>query len=162
MPFALLPLSTPALEWLANSRIPDELVHRAEPESMPPAFVAARALRLEANLEHPAVPTSYLIVRDEDSRFVGACGFKTPLGANRIEVGFGVSSAARGQGAATAALKLLTELALESGSSEVLAEILPDNAASIRVVQKAGFVRVGARIDEDNEFVTQWLYRSGA
>ncbi len=162
MPFALLPLSTPALEWLANSRIPDELVHRAEPESMPPAFVAARALRLEANLEHPTVPTSYLIVRDEDSRFVGACGFKTPLGANRIEVGFGVSSAARGQGAATAALKLLTELALESGSSEVLAEILPDNVASIRVVQKAGFVQVGARIDEDNEFVTQWLYGSGA
>jgi hypothetical protein len=30
------------------------------------------------------------------------------------------------------------------------------------VVQKAGFVQVGARIDEDNEFVTQWLYRSGA
>jgi [ribosomal protein S5]-alanine N-acetyltransferase len=162
MPFALLPLSTPALEWLALSRVPDELAARAEPESMPPAFVAARALKLEADVEHEALPTSYLIVRDEDSRFVGACGFKTPLGAQRVEVGFGVASTARGQGAATAALKLLTELALESGASEVLAEILPDNVASIRVAQKAGFVQVGARVDEDNEYVTQWLYRSGA
>jgi RimJ/RimL family protein N-acetyltransferase len=162
MPFALLPLSTAALEWLAASRVPDELAERAEPESMPPAFVAARALKLEATAEHQALPTSYLIVRDEDSRFVGACGFKTPLGLNRVEVGFGVAPATRGQGAATAALKLLTELALESGSSEVLAEILPGNVASIRVAQKAGFVQVGARVDEDNEYVTQWLYRSGA
>ena len=162
MAFALLPLLTPALEWLADSRVPDELAQRAEPESMPPAFVAARALKLEASAEHQALATSYLIVREKDSRFVGACGFKTPIGSNRIEIGYGVASAARRQGAGTAALKLLTELALQSGSSEVLAEIFPDNAASIRVAQKAGFVQVGARVDEDNEYVTQWLYRSGA
>ena len=162
MHFALLPLSTPALQSLADSRIPDQFAVHAEPESMPPAFVAARALKLEASSDHPSLPTSYLIVREEDSRFVGACGFKTPIGALRVEIGYGVASAARGQGAATAALKLLTELALQSGSSEVLAEILPDNEASIRVVQKVGFVQVGARIDEDNEHVTQWLYRSRA
>ena len=162
MPYALQPLSTPSLEWLAESRIPEELAKRAEPGSMPPAFVAARALKLQATPGHPNLPTSYLIVRKEDSRFVGACGFKTPLGINRVEVGYGVSPSPQGRGAASAALKLLTEIALQSGTSEVLAEIVPNNAASIRVAQKAGFRQVGTRVDEDNDYVTQWLYRSGA
>lgn len=162
MPYALLPLSTPTLESLANSRSPKELAEHAEPDSMPPAFVAARALKLEANPEHPELSTPYLIVREEDSRLVGACGFKTPLGLSRVAVGYGVAPSTRGQGAASAALKLLTELALRSGTCEVLAEIVPGNAASIRVAQKAGFLQVGARVDEDNEYVTQWLYRSGA
>jgi ribosomal-protein-alanine N-acetyltransferase len=162
MPYALLPLSKPTLEWLADSRIPEELVERSEPGSLPPAFVAARALKLEANPGHPHLSTSYLIVRDQDSRIVGACGFKTPLGLDRVAVGYGVAPSTRGQGAASAALRLLTRLALQSGTSEVLAEIVPYNAASIRVAQKAGFLQVGARVDEDNEHVTQWLYRSGA
>jgi len=162
MPYVLLPLTTPTLEWLADSRIPEELAARTEPESLPPAFVAARALRLEANPDHPNLPTSYLIVRDQDSRVVGACGFKTPLGLNRVAVGYGVAPSSRGQGAASTALRLLTGLALQSGTSEVLADIVPTNAASIRVAQNAGFIQVGARVDEDNEYVTQWLYRSGA
>ena len=162
MTFELLPLSTGALACLANSRIPEAFAARAEPDGMPPAFVAARALGLEASAAHCGLPTSFLIVRDEDSRLIGSCGFKTPLGASRVEVGYGVAAAARGQGAATAALRRLTELAFESGSREVLAEILPGNAASLRVAQKAGFQQIGARIDEDKEFVLQWLYRRGA
>ena len=161
MHFSLLPLSKIALEWLAASHVPEEFVSRAEPDSMPPAFVAARALRLESEGDPQAQPTSYLIVRDQDSSFVGACGYKTKPGAGRVEVGYGVAQSARGQGAATAALNLLAELAFAAGASEVLAEIIPENIASIRVAQKAGFLQVGARLDEDNEYVTQWL-RSGA
>ena len=129
---------------------------------MPPSFVAERALKLEAEAGPRYLPTSYLIIRDEDSRFVGACGFKTPLGARRAEVGYGVAPTVQGQGAATAALKLLAEIAFASGTSEVLAEIVPGNIASIRVAQKAGFQQAGARLDEENEYVTQWLLRGGA
>ncbi len=129
---------------------------------MPPSFVAARALKLEAEVGSWHVPSSYLIVRDEDSSFVGACGFKTKLGVGRVEVGYGVAPSAQGQGAATTALKLLSEIAFASGAAEVLAEILPENVASIRVVQKVGFQQVGARLDEDNEYVTQWVLRGGA
>jgi ribosomal-protein-alanine N-acetyltransferase len=160
VPFSLLPLSTLALQWLETSRIPEELSSRAEPGAMPPAFVAARALKLEAESGPQPVPTSYLIVRDEDSSIVGACGFKTQLGAWRVEVGYGVAPSAQGHGAATTALKLLTEIAFVSGTVEVLAEIIPDNIASLRVVQKLGFQQVGERLDEDNEYVTQWVLRS--
>jgi RimJ/RimL family protein N-acetyltransferase len=162
MPFTLLPLTKPQLVWLAASREPEELQSQAEPGSMPPSFVAARSLKLgaEGNLEPWS--SSFLIVRNEDARFVGACGFKTAPNAGRVEVGYGVSPLSRGNGAATAALRMLSLLAFEAGASEVLAEVLPENKASIRVVQKAGFVRVGARVDEEGEYVIQWLRRSGA
>jgi RimJ/RimL family protein N-acetyltransferase len=129
---------------------------------MPPAFVATRALKLEAEAGAQAVPTSYLIVRTSDLKVVGSCGFKTDLGARRVEVGYGVASTAQGRGAATTALRLLAEVAFSSGTAEVLAEIVPDNLGSLRVAQKTGFLHVGERHDEDNELVTQWVLRSGA
>ncbi len=98
-------------------------------------------------------------MRNDDYRFVGACGFKTALGNRRVDVGYGVASSARGQGAATAALRLLADVAFRSGTTEVLAEVLPENTASLRVVQKAGFVHIGERVDDDNELVTQWVFR---
>jgi RimJ/RimL family protein N-acetyltransferase len=161
MPFSLLPLSRPQLEWLAASLEPEELQLRAEPGSLPPSFVAARTLKLAAEAKPAPWSTSFLIVRSDDARFVGGCGFKTAPAGGRVEVGYGVSPTARRTGAATAALKMLTDLAFEAGASEVLAEVLPENVASIRVVQKAGFAQVGSRVDEDNAFVLQWLRRSG-
>ena len=162
MSFALLPLSKPQLEWLAASQEPADLADRAEPGSFPPPFVAARSLKLASEDQAEPWSTSFLIVRTEDSRFVGACGFKAVPEAGQVQVGYGVAPAARCTGAATAALKMLTDFAFEAGASEVLAEVVPENIASIRVVQKAGFLQVGSRQDEDNEYVLQWLRRSGA
>ncbi len=159
MTFSLLQLSKSALEALAESRVPAGLENRAAPDSMPPAFVASRSLGLAA-AGHPAPwSTSFLIVDDEDNRVVGACGFKTAPNRGRVEVGYGVSPAVRGRGAATAALKLLLRRAFEAGATEVLAEVAPTNHASTRVVQKAGFVQVGARVDHDSEYVVQWVKR---
>jgi RimJ/RimL family protein N-acetyltransferase len=162
MSFSLFPLSTSALQGLAQARVPAELGARAAPGALPPAFVAARALKLEARAGARPVPSSYLIVREADASFVGACGFKTPMGAARVEVGYGVAPSAQGQGAATAALRLLAEIAFAAGAAEVLAEIVPENTASARVVQKLGFLQVGARLDEDQDQVIQWLLRGGA
>ena len=162
MTFSLIELSKTALESLATSRVPEGLEDRALPESMPPAFVATRSLELAA-AGHPAPwSTTFLIVNDEDGRIVGGCGFKTVPNNGRVEVGYGVSPSVRGQGAATAALKLLLHSAFESGATEVLAEVAPTNHASTRVAQKAGFVQVGARVDNENEYVVQWLKRSEA
>ncbi len=156
-PFALLPLTSSQLTVLAQAGVPAEFAKRAEPGALPPDFVAARALNLEAAASHTAAPTSFLMVRCLDGRIVGACGFKTALGGPRVEVGYGVAENAQRQGAATHALGLLVQLAAQEGSNEVLAEVLPSNAASLRVVQKAGFRLVGSRFDEDGEFVEQWV-----
>jgi RimJ/RimL family protein N-acetyltransferase len=162
MPFSLLQLSKTELEALAASRVPEGLEGCVEQESMPPAFVASRSIELAA-AGHPAPwSTTFLIVNNEDSRIVGGCGFKTVPKDGRVEVGYGVAPAAQGRGAATEALQLLVEKAFEAGATEVLAEVAPSNHASTRVVQKAGFENVGARVDNVSEYVVQWAKRSEA
>ena len=73
-----------------------------EQGALPPDFVAARALDLLAEGHARIWCCSYLIVRDQDQRIVGSCGFKNAPKSGRVEIGYGVSSAAQGQGAATA------------------------------------------------------------
>ena len=162
MPFSLLQLSKPELEALAASRTPEGLEHRAEPHSMPPAFVAARALKLLAAGHPTPWATTFLIVENEDHKIVGACGFKDAPMNGRVQVGYGVAPLAQGKGAATAALKLLMEMAFRAGEKEVMAEILPTNQASARVVEKLGFAVVGSRVDNEGEYVVQWVKRSEA
>lgn len=162
MPFSLLQLSKTALEALAASRVPDGLEDRVEQDSLPPAFVASRSLELAAAGHPPPWSTTFLIVNIEDGRIVGGCGFKTVPQNGRVEVGFAVSPAAQGRGAASAALKMLLHRAFEAGATEVLAEVAPTNQASTRVVQKAGFEKVGAWVDHESEYVIQWVKRIGA
>ena len=162
MPFSLLQLSRPALEALAASRVPDGLEGRFAPDALPPSFVASRSLVLAAAGHSEPWATTYLIVDDDDNRIVGGCGFKTAPQDGRVEVGYGVSPAEQGRGAATQALEMLLRRAFEAGANEVLVEVAPTNHASNRVVQKLGFAVVGARIDGDNEYLVQWAKRSGA
>lgn len=159
MPFTLLQLSKSALEALAASRIPEGLEGRFEQDAMPPAFVAVRSLELAAAGHALPWSTTFLIVNDANGRIVGGCGFKTVPKEGRVEVGYGVAPAARGQGAATAALHVLLHKAFEAGATELLAEVAPANGASTRVVQKAGFERAGDRVDGDGEFLVQWVRR---
>ena len=162
MPFSLLQLSNPELEDLAASRVPASLSSRVEQGALPPAFVAARSLDLQASGHPEPWSTSFLIVRNGDDRIVGACGFKTAPSDGRVEIGYGVSAAARGQGAATQAVELLIALAFSAGAKSVLAEIVPDNHASARVVKKNGFTLSGAQNDKNGEYVVQWVRASEA
>jgi [ribosomal protein S5]-alanine N-acetyltransferase len=99
MSFYLLQLTQPELQELAASREPELLRQRSEEQALPPAFVAARSLRLRAKGHPEPWSTSFLIVRNLDQRIVGACGFKTaPTTDGRVEVGYGVAASARGLG----------------------------------------------------------------
>lgn len=158
-PFFLVPLTPHQLEHLAASLECPDLASKAEPGSLPPAFVAARTLGLAEQPDHSPWSVSFLIARSGDSRFVGACGFKGAPVRGRVAVGYGVAPSARGAGAATTALRALCRLAFGAGATEVLAEILPQNLASARVAQKAGFHRAGSRTDEDGEDVVLWVCR---
>ena len=157
MAYALLQLRESQLRQIAASEVPPELARRLLPHALPPAFVAERALRLLAQGTAETWACSYLIVRQNDSRIVGGCGFKVAPVGGRTEIGYGVSPQAQGQGAATAAVRQLLGIAFTAGASEVLAEVAPMNHASRRVLQKAGFIESGSRVDEENECVVQWL-----
>lgn len=154
--FSLLRLNEPQLRHIAASEIPPEFATRLEPGALPPGFVADRALRLLGQAVAEVWSCSYLIVRQIDGRIVGGCGFKVAPSCGRVEIGYGVATVAQGQGAATEAVKQLVSIAFASGASEVVAEVSPENHASRRVVEKAGFTVIGSRIDQEGEYVDQW------
>ena len=162
MPFTLQPLTVQQLCHLAESRIPTELELRAAEGALPPAFVAARSLAQLAEGKSEFWCSTFLIVQDTDNRVVGSCGFKNEPKAGRVEIGYGVSAECRRQGVASAAVTALLKLAFSNGVAEVVAEIVPLNAASIAVVEKVGFRSTGARVAQDNETLIRWLAKSDA
>ncbi len=159
MLFFLIEPSHADLEVFAQSQTPATLQSRAESGALPPAHVAVRALKLRSEGHPPPWATTFLIVRTADDRIVGSCGFKRAPIQGRVDVGYGVAPSAQRQGAATEALALLEQLAFDAGAIEVLAEIIPDNMASARVVTKMGFMQIGSRVDEQGDCVMQWIKR---
>lgn len=73
---------------------------------------------------------------------VGMCGFHAPpTPEGDVEVGYGLLPAARGRGYATEAARALTAYAFaDPRVRRVVAETLPHLDASIRVMERAGFV----------------------
>ncbi|MDQ6686061.1 MAG: GNAT family N-acetyltransferase [Actinomycetota bacterium] len=86
------------------------------------------------------------VVRSFDMLVVGSIGFfgppdPAPDGVLETEVGYGLVEDARGHGAATEALRALLGETDHLGV-RIRASVLPENAASIRVLAKCGFTEV--------------------
>ena len=91
-----------------------------------------------------------------DGVVVGSIGFFGPPsdaadGAPEAEVGYGLVEEARGTGLATEALTAMLGAA-EAAGVRVRASVLPDNAASIRVLAKCGFTELRGS-NEEGELV---------
>jgi RimJ/RimL family protein N-acetyltransferase len=79
-----------------------------------------------------------------DGVVIGDCGTTGPLGPE-VEVGFGLAAEFRGRGHGTELVRALAAALLEKpGVSSVVAHTLPENTASRRVLEKAGFEHDGA------------------
>jgi [ribosomal protein S5]-alanine N-acetyltransferase len=83
---------------------------------------------------------------------VGHAGFHGPPDADgAVEVGYTVLPHLRGRGYATEALRaLVADAAAVPGVRVVRASVSPDNAASLAVVRRVGFVHVGEQVDEED------------
>jgi RimJ/RimL family protein N-acetyltransferase len=93
----------------------------------------------------------YWLRIDADTReLIGSGGFKGPpddLG--QVQVGYEVLGSHQGNGFATEAVAALVGWALGNDDVDtVVAECLPNNPASIRVLQKCGFVEVGDGLEK--------------
>jgi [ribosomal protein S5]-alanine N-acetyltransferase len=155
---ALLQLTREELLGLAESKPADHFA--AAPEgALPPPHVARRALdQLEAGV--PAfwcVP--FLIVVRPDGTVVGGCTFKGRPSNGDVEIAYGVARSMRGRGIAGAAVAQLLILAATDGSvRQVVAEVLPSNVGSSKVVSRLGFTARGTLVDTDGEIVVRWIY----
>jgi RimJ/RimL family protein N-acetyltransferase len=82
---------------------------------------------------------------DDDGTFLGlALAFAIDREGRELELGYTVTPAARGRGAATWAVRELTEWAVrELDPLRIQLQISADNAASKRVAKRAGYVYEG-------------------
>ncbi|WP_328561145.1 GNAT family N-acetyltransferase [Streptomyces coelicoflavus] len=106
---------------------------------------------------HRPVWGVFVLVREKDGRAVGGMGFHGPPDEDgRVEIGYDLSEAARGNGYATEALRALSAWALaRQDVTSVFATTDPENTASQAVIVRAGFARVAA---EDAEGGEQFAY----
>ncbi len=99
-----------------------------------------------------------LFVLDEPRTLVGWGGFKGPPRSGVIEVGYEVAPSWEGRGVATATVReLLREAFATPEAQTVLAHTLTEPGASVRVLEKAGFVYEGEV--PDDEIGKAWRFR---
>ena len=80
-----------------------------------------------------------LVVERATGLVVGGIGLFGPPEDGRVEFGYGIVESRRGRGYATEAARALVEVALGLPHvTEVTAGVDPTNAASVRVLEKAG------------------------
>ena len=90
--------------------------------------------------------TMYAIRRPDDRVAVGGFGFFGPPDeTGAVEFGYGLIPAARGEGLASAAVTLALHHAQRWGATRAKADTELSNAASRRVLEKAGLREVGRR-----------------
>ncbi len=85
-----------------------------------------------------------VIVGPDDGGLLGSIGARLELADGRCELGYWTARRARGRGVATRAVRLLSGWAFEAlgvGRLQILVE--PDNTASRRVAERAGFAFEG-------------------
>lgn len=87
---------------------------------------------------------------DAPRALVGSGGFMSkPIKGSTVEIGYGTLGEFQGRGYAAEAVSALTRWAsARSGILRVIAEALPGNLASVRVLQKSGFRDIGPGEEE--------------
>ncbi len=126
-------------------------------EAIPPVHVFERSCDLIKSGIAPIWAMPYLIIDKNSDAVVGCCGFKAEPNSGTVEVGYNVSSATRGKGIATRALKLLSAKAFDSTKvMTVEALIVSENIPSLRVVAKCGFEYVKVIPDGESAGLECW------
>ncbi len=86
---------------------------------------------------------------DRSRTLVGSGGFMSKPENNSVEIGYGTLDEFQGRGYATEAVSGLVQWALSQPDvSQVIADALPENPASVRVLEKNGFADAGPGAEE--------------
>ncbi len=101
---------------------------------------------------------SRLFVHDAPRVVVGWGGFKGPPTDGSVEIGYAVAPEWQGCGLATCAVRaMLREAYAAPEVKAVIAHTLPERNASVRVLEKAGFVPDGVLVSDGERSV--WRFR---
>lgn len=90
-------------------------------------------------------------VTSQNNEFIGYCGLVYPPNSKDIEIIYALAKEQWGKGLASEIVKAVTKYAIEQLKLEkIVATIDPNNKASIKVIEKAGFQYWKEDVDEDN------------
>ncbi len=96
---------------------------------------------------------------NEHGELIGGGGFKGAPRQGKVEISYGTFEQYQKQGVATEICRELVKLALETDPSVLItARTLPDNLASMRVLEKNGFVNQGLIHDEEDGEVFEFVF----
>ena len=150
------------MEALLAKRLDDAANHlRLTLPDAPLDFPAERFLtyRLEQMRRDPGVQrwlARAVVLRDAGRLMVGNAGFHGEPGVNSanaagaVEIGYGILPPHRRRGYATEAVVGLLGWARTQGIHHFVASVAPDNAPSLAIIGKLGFVRTGEHIDPED------------
>lgn len=97
-------------------------------------------------------PAAWLIV--EDNEIVGLCSIKRPPEDGVIEIGYGIAPTQQNRGVASRAVGDIVAWARAVPHvTAITAETAPSNVASVRVLERNGFIRAGERLDDEDGLV---------
>lgn len=157
-------ISATDLLALARDEVPPALQGRHAAGSLPPGFVAVRAIALQresAMAEGGNTLGGAVFYIVQDGRVLGSCGFKDAAQDGWVEIGYGVAPRHQRRRVGTQAVAALCALAFESGRVNcVRACIEPDNLASSALARRLGFVAGQPVIEEDGTCVVVWTLRA--
>ncbi len=131
-------------------------------ESLPPADRAELSPdwieRVRSTPSGDPWALSFTAIERASGLIAGSCAFKGPPdAAGVVEIAYGTDPAHRGRGFATESADALTRFAFASGLVRLVrAHTKPENAASIRVLDKCGFRRIGEVMDPEDGLVYRW------
>ncbi len=126
-------------------------LHADVPETWPPELIRDALPWFRGQLEAAPELSGWLcwygVARQAETgqaTLVASGGFMGPPALGSVEVGYSVLPQFQGQGYATEMVGALLGWAVsQPGVSQIVAEVLPDNTASRRVLAKLGFVQIG-------------------
>jgi len=99
-------------------------------------------------------------VTDSNNEIVGGGGFKGKPKEHSVEISYGTFKNHKGKGIGTEICRQLVLLSLQTDPAiNIRARTLPDNASSIGVLKRNGFVCLGTVLDEEDGEVLEWEYQ---
>lgn len=140
----LEPLSAEHVDGLDALAQDPEVQRNTYVPSPPPADFAQSWLERYEQGREDGTREGFAIVDAEDGSFLGiAVAVRIDKEANEAELGYILAPEARGRGAATEGLRLLTEWGFERGWERLELRGDADNEASRRVAERCGYTLEG-------------------
>lgn len=125
--------------------------------SMPPDFVLNAVLERHRQGEDWFWCAPRLLLLAAESLIVGSIGFKNSPREGAVEIGFGVANSYQGRGCALEGVRLMVSAGFSKPEvSAITAETAVWNVASQRVLEKAGFLKAGTRVDANDGPLILW------